>query len=229
MNADLRRVGLDEYAFGAINPRGGVVSGPSSVANVRFRSENVEVFDPKRLFPASHVVNRINRYKALNWDGSIPEPLEEIASLSPPQPEDNDPKRSEELRTRSAISGTIYSPEHLKLQNAMYDWLVGAYGKRNVLYEKNFVDLTLRVGKATTFFEIKTAPTAKACIREAFGQLLEYGHYFKKNAANRLVVVGSRIATPEDRAYLKHLRQLYRIPLWYRRWSWDTGELEAEL
>lgn len=39
------------------------------------------------------------------------------------------------------------------------------------------------------FFELKTAKTVKAAIREAMGQLLEYNHYPNNNKADKLIIV----------------------------------------
>lgn len=230
MQADLRRIGVPSYEFGALAPRGGVVSGAASVANIRFEASNVEVFDSKREFPASHVVNRINRYQPLDWDGALPLQKSESPAMSPPNAsEATHPERSEELRKRSAVTGTVYSPDHVKLQNAMYKWLLKTHSADQVFYEKNFVDLTLRTTKGDIFYEIKTAVTVRACVREALGQLLEYGHYADQNRATRLVIVGTPFPTSEDAAYLSHLRRLYSLPITYQRWSWERGELEPEV
>lgn len=223
MNADLLRIGIT--GIDVARP-----PSPGSFANVRFRSKDVEIFDPRPLAGPTHIVSRINRYQPLNWDGVTPATVDEIPGLQPPNEDDaGHPERSESLRRRAAVSGTQYSPEHVKLQNALHRCLVKQYGKAAVDYEKNFVDLTLREPSRITFFEIKTAVTAKACVREAVGQLLEYGHYAEQSKASSLVVVGAATSTASDKAYLAHLRQLYSLPISYRRWSWESLSLDPAI
>jgi hypothetical protein len=65
--------------------------------------------------------------------------------------------------------------------------------------------------------KIKIAPTAKSCIRQALGQLLEYGLYPDHQRAEKLVVVGDGKATPEDLAYLGYLRKKFGLPIYYQR------------
>ena len=57
-------------------------------------------------------------------------------------------------------------------------------------------------GKDITYFEIKIALTAKGCIREALGQLLEYNVYPGEQRASEMVVVGEHPATANDGIYL---------------------------
>lgn len=223
MNADLARIGIEPLAAFSTRPR-------SDLLNVRFKSINVEIFDPRPVVPKSHDVSKMDRYRLLKWVDAAPSAPEGAEGLAPPGNADqDDPSRSEAMRTRSAITGTEYSPEHVKLQNALCKWLKAEHKNANVEYEKDYVDLTLREAGRTTFFEVKTAITAKGCIREAMGQLLEYGHYADKSKADRLVVVGAANGTPKDAKYLAHLRDLYRIPIGYRSWSWDSLSLGPEI
>lgn len=219
MNSDLRHIGVDSINIAALNS-------PGDVANVRFEFKNVEIFDRRPIVPTGHIAQTTPRYHPLNWEGNAPAIPQHVPALAPPDDAGIiDPKRNEALRIRAAISATQYSPEHVKLQNALYGTLIQKYGAKAVQYEKDFVDLTLTEENRITFFEIKTAPTAKGCIREAMGQLLEYSHYSDKKNASKLIVVGVPIPTAEDIAYIAHLRNLYEIPIWYSSWSWATGAL----
>src|SRR5439155_11622950 len=44
------------------------------------------------------------------------------------------------------------------------------------------------------FFDVKTEPTVKLCIRAAVGQLLEYSYYPSEERATNLIVVGCGLA-----------------------------------
>lgn len=203
---------------------------PGSFSNVRFQAKDVELFSPWRQVPANHVVARTSRYQLLNWAGQIPAPTGQIAAVLPDADADADadsPERLEAMRVRAAMAGTEYSPEHVKLQNALYRWLVKQHGKDAVDYEKNYVDLVLTINGETTFFEIKTADSAKSCIRQALGQLLEYCHYAGETRADCLVVVGDAPPLASDRDYLQNLRTRYQLPISYRQWLWESQSLAA--
>src|SRR5687767_1841500 len=127
------------------------------------------------LFPREHKVYRINRYQPIDWDDNFPaEGI--VTGRGLPLSAAGSP-RSEEQRQRAAVDGTTYSPRHVILQNALYRHLCEVHGRDAVQYEVSFIDLTVKANGGAMYFEIKIAPTAKRCIREALGQLLEYGIY----------------------------------------------------
>ena len=131
--------------------------------------------------------------------------------------------------TRAAIESTTYSPSHNKLQNALDKYLRRLYGQDSVRYESEGVDIQLNKGKNVTYFEIKMAPTAKSCIREALGQLFEYNMYPGQQRASEMVIVGEGPATPDDQAYLTYLRKEFEIPVRYIRWNSERNALDEAL
>ena len=196
---------------------------PSGIVNIRFQPEKVEIFDPRPRVTENHKICK-SRYHPFDWDGSLPE-----TEIAPPPLDEDDPARSERERTRAAQEGVRVDPRHVRLQNRLYRHLCKQYGISNVWYENSFVDLTLKESIGYTFFEIKMELTAKRCIRSALGQLLEYAHYPTGNRARRLVVVGDVLPTDDDRQYVSLLREKYQIPIYYRRFRWETNELEEEI
>jgi len=136
--------------------------------------------------------------------------------------------KSENERKRRATSETTYSPQHDRLQNALHHYLSKKFGKAKVRYESDFVDLAVEADGETTFFEVKIAPTPKRCIRDAIGQVLEYAVYPDQRRALRLVVVGDGRTSASDVSYLRYLRDEFKIPLYYRRWDWDSKTLGEE-
>ncbi|MBR0931705.1 hypothetical protein JQ561_34275 [Bradyrhizobium diazoefficiens] len=201
----------------------GLKASADAVINVRFRHTDVEFFEPWSVLPRDHVVYRNGHYQPFNWNGAVPS-----SAISEPSQTDGK-KRSEDDRTRAPTDGSVYSPRHVKLQNALYDHLCSRFGKNAVHYERDFIDLQLHRGRSITLFEIKIAPTAKSCIRQAIGQLLEYDLYPDRKRNSRLIVVGDGQPTSNDFAYLEHLRGQFRIPIFYHRWNWDRGLLEGDL
>lgn len=202
---------------------------PAAITNVRFHPANVEMFDPRPRMVGTHTIVRNRRYHPFNWydhDHPVTElwfPRGDVAA------EPIDPTRSEDIRTRAAQRETTITPRHVRLQNRLYEYLCNEYGPENVGYEDGFVDLTATTPGCRTFFEIKIEQSARRCIRSAMGQLLEYAHYAERNRAERLVVVGDMPASDDDRAYMYFLRHRYNLELYYSRFSWETGELTAEV
>ena len=109
------------------------------------------------------------------------------------------------------------------MQNRLFESLEKRHC--SVAYEENFIDLTGRDPDCVTYYELKTQPTARMCIRQAIGQLLDYSHYPGSYRADRLVVVGEAPSTDEDRAYLKLVREGFKLPIQYGWFRWEEGDL----
>jgi len=113
--------------------------------NVRFSPSDVTFFDPRILLPHGHKLYRIDRYQPVDWDDTFPEGIARSPSAS--RSERGEKRRSEKNRKRAGVSDTEYSPQHVKLQNKLYDHLCDLHGPGAVGYEQSFVDLTLEEHK----------------------------------------------------------------------------------
>ncbi len=80
-----------------------------------------------------------------------------------------------------------------------------------------YVDLVARRDEALEFYEIKSGHSPRLCIREALGQLLEYGCWGDGVQPARLIVVGERPFDSEAEAYLAGLRHKFQLPIRYRQ------------
>ena len=113
------------------------------------------------------------------------------------------------------------SLRHNVIQEALYNKLSKKYGSDNVGTEISSgnggsIDLVVKRKKDEFwFYEIKTAHTAKACIRQAIGQLLEYSFWPKNKEASRLVVVGEPVLDDEAYQYIEYLKRRFRLPIDY--------------
>lgn len=132
----------------------------------------------------------------------------------------NNLKRSS---TTASYSGSTVDVRliHNDLQAKLYNQLVVKFGAHEVGTEisghKISVDLALRRPNGKFWiYEIKTANTAKACIRQALGQIMEYSYYPGNFEAEKLVIAGSPTATPEDIQYIRILSSRFNIPITYR-------------
>lgn len=111
---------------------------------------------------------------------------------------------------------------HYRLQEALYKKLTAKHGKENVGTELasgvgTSVDLVVRCDGTYWFYEIKTSPSPRACIREALGQLLEYSFWPGAQQAVRLVVVGETALDEHGEKYLECLRKRFLLPLEYEQ------------
>jgi len=181
---------------------------PTNLSNVRFSLAQVKFCDPHVPVPRQHKTKSLRRYQLIN-------PKAPESSLWSPEsklePVFGDRKRkSESARTRAACEETVYDPVHDRIQNRLDKLLRLRFGSAAVSCESRHVDLTLRYSSGTrqnevVFFDVKTEPTVKLCIRAAAGQLLEYSYYPSEERATNLIVVGWALSEPEDAQYLHHL------------------------
>lgn len=109
---------------------------------------------------------------------------------------------------------------HNRLQEELYHRLVEKYGKENVSAEQptgggTSIDLVVRHEDEYYFYEIKTAISPRACIREALGQILEYSYWPGAKEAARLVIVGESALDLDGRTYLLTLQERFSLPIDY--------------
>jgi hypothetical protein len=79
------------------------------------------------------------------------------------------------------------------------------------------VDIVVRRENLYWFYEIKTAMTPRACLREALGQLLEYAYWPGAQAAERLIVAGEPALDKEGQEYLRRLGKQFSPPIEYEQ------------
>jgi hypothetical protein len=111
---------------------------------------------------------------------------------------------------------------HNEMQKALYDRLVSQYGQGSVTFENpsgvgTRVDVVVQRENEYWFYEIKTAQTPRACLREAIGQLLEYAFWPGAPNVTRLVVVGETPIDNSGAVYLRCLRERFSLPLEYEQ------------
>ncbi len=111
---------------------------------------------------------------------------------------------------------------HNELQKVLYRRLVNEFGKESVGTEiqgKNgtSIDVVVRRRRAYWFYEIKTAESPRACIREAMGQLLEYAFWPGAQGAVRLIIAGECALDKDGKDYLRYLNKRFALPLEYEQ------------
>jgi hypothetical protein len=131
----------------------------------------------------------------------------------------------------SVASTKAIALRHNALQTALHKALSAKHGEANVGTENDTgrgsrVDLVVRDGAEYAYYEIKTSPCIKTCLREAVSQLMEYSYWPGGNVAKRLVVVSENPLTQDARRYIGTLRRDFKLPLYYQRLDMKAGELE---
>lgn len=121
----------------------------------------------------------------------------------------------------NSVAARTAQLQHNAMQTKLYEQLVAEHGPQCVGTEIPTgdgcsIDVVLKTASLCVYYEIKTAPTVKACIRQAIPQLLEYAYWSgSKNHVDHLVVVGPSEATPEGERYLSLLKDKFGLPLEY--------------
>ncbi|HUI91139.1 MAG TPA: hypothetical protein VLX68_02725 [Chitinivibrionales bacterium] len=115
------------------------------------------------------------------------------------------------------------SVRHTLVQEKLMEILCKKFGYENVSAEHQIggkkIDIVLKDGNKYVFYEIKMNGSAKACIRDAIGQLMEYAYWPNKQNADSLVVVGEEEIDSKTEVYLKHLNNKYNLPIQYEQIS----------
>lgn len=115
---------------------------------------------------------------------------------------------------------------HNEMQDDLNARLVSEFGEKAVGTEQRkltgkgtAVDLVVSTGDGYDFYEIKTALSARACLREAVSQLLEYSYWPGSTEAAKLIVVGESEPDDATQQYVEALRDRFGLPLYYESMS----------
>lgn len=133
-------------------------------------------------------------------------------------------KKKATKQRRSGSAAYVADAAHDRLQQDVYDHLCKLYGKQGVRMEESNVDITLHRHNVTTFYEIKPYSTAKQCIREALGQLIEYSWNVSiGDKYLNLAIVGPSKPSASELKYIKYVKENLRLPIKYL--SYTKGSL----
>lgn len=119
---------------------------------------------------------------------------------------------------------------HNDLQHALGRFLVERHGEDAVrdeysIVNRNKVDVAVMKDDELTYYEIKVGVTARHCLRQAVGQLLEYSYWPRSRPAARLIVVGEPELDPPADEYLADLRAIFGLPIYYQQFDMKQSRL----
>ena len=131
---------------------------------------------------------------------------------------------------RSLATTKAVTLHHNKLQATLHSILSQKYGEDNVGTENDTgrgsrVDLVVRNGNKYIYYEIKTSPIIRDCLRDAIAQLIEYSYWPGGNEAETLIVISENPLTPDARNYLMMLRERFHLPIYYQHFDQEQGSL----
>jgi hypothetical protein len=127
--------------------------------------------------------------------------------------------------TKNAATSTAAELLHNKIQNQMYGKLIEQYGESCVRTEAptgdgTTVDIVVKTDQLCWFYEIKTALSVRACIRQAIPQLLEYAYWQGDSSrADKLIIVSPRKLTLQAERYLTFLQNQFKLNIHYEQFE----------
>jgi hypothetical protein len=138
-------------------------------------------------------------------------------------------RESSPAPTKSISGGELdVNQRHKEIQTSLFEYLVLTHGASNVGTEVSTVsgsiDVVLRLD-GYTFFEIKTAMSARACIREGLSQILEYSYWPQSTVARSLVIVGEPALDGPAAEYIQTLKTHFSLPITYKQFDMAKEKL----
>lgn len=123
---------------------------------------------------------------------------------------------------------------HNKMQSAIYKELAKVHGQENVGTEVsagmgNRIDLVIKHQENYSFYELKTDNSARRCVREGLGQLIEYANFNNDIRIEKFVIVSPNKPTLELEKYLLKIREKFNIPVYYQYFDVDILALSSDL
>jgi hypothetical protein len=109
---------------------------------------------------------------------------------------------------------------HSKIQEALERKLIKEYGENNVslehpIFQNKRIDAVVNDNGKLYFYEIKPDPTARDCIRQAMGQILDYAYWPGRENAAKLFIVGENEIDKATQNYLRYLNTRFKLALEY--------------
>lgn len=129
-------------------------------------------------------------------------------------------QKNTDEREVNITASYIRSCIHNKIQQEIFNKFVEIFGKENVKMEENYVDISLIKDDTIFLIEVKPYNSARQCIREGIGQLLDY--YQKHHNTKTdiiLVIVGYGEPNNDDIEFINFIKNSFKIKFLYQDWQ----------
>ncbi|HLO97167.1 MAG TPA: hypothetical protein VK171_01120 [Fimbriimonas sp.] len=226
MAGDLEVVGASEREFLASIQKHGLF-------NIRFKPEDVEEFDPTPFEDGVKITH--TRYTLLTDAAVLGYQQRQASAVGSTSPElifsgKTKKDRGDGKRTANQQAVIQCQQLHTDIQNVLWGYLKKANpGCKKVELEvgrtgnSGAIDLVIRKANGDdVFYEVKTYVSARMCIREAVGQLMEYSYYPDCALASELIIVSQAPLGDGDRQYIKLLNKKFSIPVSYMQFDHEN-------
>lgn len=218
---------LDQLSLVGANSEHFGVDDPYGFVNIKFKPENIDLLPTPLRFSHKDPAVPSTYYVLLDkkTEPNLEIPIKRTIVFSPGHNE----KKS---RTKAKYPQREREVDlmHNRMQTDIYNQLVREYGEGDVgtelpLGEGTTVDVVVRKGDSYVYYEIKTANSIRICIREALGQLMEYGFWSKEECVEKIVIVSQNYITKDAEDYLRLLKSEFNIPVKYVRYDCELKKL----
>jgi hypothetical protein len=181
--------------------------------NIRFKRDAVLMLKDETYAKPGDPIFKLNRYQIIDLDGvERKRRIEWVGRKGvkeiPPIPP----------YMRNSPQRITCTPEHWKIQNKLVEELKHEFPNDSVIYEENYIDVTLKTESKIILYEIKSDKEPRTVIRNALGQILEYAYHprHKHPLPVSLVIVGPTAPKSSDNKFLARLNKDFSIPVSYR-------------
>lgn len=211
--------------------------------NVRFKISDIHFRSDYFELPRESKIYRYPRYTFAKYETSFTPLFSESKFIFKPRSMDSCLSKSD-LNSVSDIGNSFYLREpkaveikyvHKMICKELLSNLSYKYGYENVNYEvaagygANKIDIVVRDEEKYIFYEVKSYNSSRTAIREALGQLLEYSCWITNSNAIKLVIVSQKLGDSEEAIkYVRHLRNLYELPIYFQTYDFESKEFSIE-
>lgn len=161
----------------------------------------------------------VNHESLLTWSETIQEFIGEInishkIDFIPGLHISENPDRRKLTKTELDINHL-----HNTIMEKLYNILIKQYNKENVGTEIHIgekrIDLVVKDKNIYDLYEIKTSPDVRTCIRQAFGQIIDYAFFESQDEIGKMYIVGTSMADQNENDYLDRLRKEHKLNIYY--------------
>lgn len=198
-----------------LNPAPLNAENPIELTNVRFRPEELRLFDPPVPFPREALPSAY--YGTLQ---KVPETQAEIL-----RGDDTASKLVERnLETLKTTRRVYEDTKEVDLVQAQWQQqlrktlpkdLPGVEIAIETEVDGHRPDGVIGVGPDRIFVELKARGTVRQVIRQALSQLMEYAYWPNRQRCGALLIVGAFEAGVQEQEYLSMLRERFGLPVYY--------------
>lgn len=190
----------------------------NSLFNIKYKIENVEIYEDIKLIDRIDINIKTHRYKLL------PKVQEfKYASLNT---DIEDKLKNTKRVTRTINTTTSYDVAHNKIQNGILKLLHASNLYEFIDSEYNNIDVVAKLKNGLwQYYEVKTFASVKKSIRNALGQIIEYSYWPGRTSADKLIIISEEDVNDDAIKYLNLLRNKFKLPVYYQSFKIPTNEL----